>query len=164
MVRTWRGRIEKTVPVVFPAMTSLPRSPLRYCPSLYGVFSRDYLNPTGCNRVRLPEMRLPLALLLRKSELQNRATLTTFSGFNGGTNDWCSAVVHPGLQGLKALATANVLRSHKIIERGGIRFGLFGIMGIDSSSSRSIPARSCFRTRLKQHAEWRSSSEPKAQT
>lgn len=38
----------------------------------------------------------------------------------------------PGLQGLKELTKANVLRSHMIIERGGIRFGLFGIMGTDS--------------------------------
>lgn len=38
----------------------------------------------------------------------------------------------PALQGLQELARANVLRSRMIIERGGIRFGLFGIMGADS--------------------------------
>lgn len=38
----------------------------------------------------------------------------------------------PDLVGLKELQKSGVLLSHKIIERGGIRFGLFGIMGPDS--------------------------------
>ena len=37
-----------------------------------------------------------------------------------------------GLAGLKELARAKVLRSHMLLERGGIRFGLFGMMGTDS--------------------------------
>jgi len=37
-----------------------------------------------------------------------------------------------GLSGLKELAKANVLRTHMVLERSGIRFGLFGIMGHDS--------------------------------
>jgi 5'-nucleotidase / UDP-sugar diphosphatase len=37
-----------------------------------------------------------------------------------------------GLEGLKALGRAGVIRSHMVIERGGIRFGLFGMMGPDS--------------------------------
>ena len=38
----------------------------------------------------------------------------------------------PELDGLKELVKAQVIKSHMIIERGGIRFGLFGIMGEDS--------------------------------
>ncbi|HUN81942.1 MAG TPA: metallophosphoesterase, partial [Phycisphaerae bacterium] len=38
----------------------------------------------------------------------------------------------PELAGLKELATSGTIRSHMVIERGGIRFGLFGIMGFDS--------------------------------
>jgi len=37
-----------------------------------------------------------------------------------------------GLDGLKALGRAGVIRSHMMIERGGVRFGLFGMMGADS--------------------------------
>src|SRR5271168_2059068 len=37
-----------------------------------------------------------------------------------------------GLAGFKELARAGVIRSHILMERGGIRFGLFGIMGTDS--------------------------------
>lgn len=37
-----------------------------------------------------------------------------------------------GLDGLKALGRAGAIRSHLILERGGIRFGLFGLMGPDS--------------------------------
>ena len=37
-----------------------------------------------------------------------------------------------GLDGMKALGEAGTIRSHMVIERGGIRFGLFGIMGPDS--------------------------------
>ncbi len=37
-----------------------------------------------------------------------------------------------GLAGLKELGKSGVIRSHMVIERGGIRFGLFGIMGPDS--------------------------------
>ena len=36
------------------------------------------------------------------------------------------------LDGLKALGRAGAIRSHMVIERGGVRFGLFGIMGADS--------------------------------
>lgn len=36
------------------------------------------------------------------------------------------------LAGLKELGSAGLIRSHIVIERGGIRFGLFGIMGPDS--------------------------------
>ena len=36
------------------------------------------------------------------------------------------------LAGLKELGTSGAIRSHMVIERGGIRFGLFGIMGFDS--------------------------------
>ena len=42
------------------------------------------------------------------------------------------AAADPELAGLKELRKAGVIRSHMIIERGGIRFGLFGIMGPDS--------------------------------
>lgn len=38
----------------------------------------------------------------------------------------------PSLEGLQHLAQLGVIRSHIIIERGGIRFGLFGMMGYDS--------------------------------
>lgn len=38
----------------------------------------------------------------------------------------------PTLAGLKELGKAGVIRSHMVIERGGIRFGLFGIMGLNS--------------------------------
>jgi len=38
----------------------------------------------------------------------------------------------PDLIGLKELQKSGILLSHKIIDRGGIRFGLFGIMGPDS--------------------------------
>lgn len=38
----------------------------------------------------------------------------------------------PGLQGLRELSSAGVILSHKIIERGGLRFGLFGVMGPDA--------------------------------
>lgn len=38
----------------------------------------------------------------------------------------------PGLAGLKDLARVGVLRSHMVIERGCIKFGLFGMMGPDS--------------------------------
>ena len=37
-----------------------------------------------------------------------------------------------GLAGLKELGKSGVIRSHMVIERGGIRFGLFGMMGPDS--------------------------------
>lgn len=37
-----------------------------------------------------------------------------------------------GLDGMKALAQTGAIRSHVVIERGGIRFGLFGMMGVDS--------------------------------
>lgn len=37
-----------------------------------------------------------------------------------------------GLAGFKELARAGLIRSHMLLERGGIRFGLFGIMGTDS--------------------------------
>jgi 5'-nucleotidase / UDP-sugar diphosphatase len=37
-----------------------------------------------------------------------------------------------GLSSLKELAKAGLIRSHMLLERGGIRFGLFGIMGTDS--------------------------------
>jgi 5'-nucleotidase / UDP-sugar diphosphatase len=37
-----------------------------------------------------------------------------------------------GLDGLKALGRAGAIRSHMLIERGGVRFGLFGMMGADS--------------------------------
>jgi 5'-nucleotidase / UDP-sugar diphosphatase len=37
-----------------------------------------------------------------------------------------------GLLGLKELGRVGAIRSHLVIERGGIRFGLFGIMGADS--------------------------------
>ena len=33
---------------------------------------------------------------------------------------------------MKELGKTGAIRSHMIIERGGIRFGLFGIMGPDS--------------------------------
>jgi 5'-nucleotidase / UDP-sugar diphosphatase len=36
------------------------------------------------------------------------------------------------LDGLKALGRAGAIRSHMVFERGGIRFGLFGMMGADS--------------------------------
>jgi 5'-nucleotidase len=36
------------------------------------------------------------------------------------------------LAGLKELGQAGTIRSHMVIERGGVRFGLFGIMGPDS--------------------------------
>ena len=36
------------------------------------------------------------------------------------------------LDGMKALGHAGTIRSHMVIERGGIRFGLFGMMGPDS--------------------------------
>jgi 5'-nucleotidase / UDP-sugar diphosphatase len=38
----------------------------------------------------------------------------------------------PTLAGLKQLARAGVLRRHIVIERGGIRFGIFGLMGKES--------------------------------
>jgi len=38
----------------------------------------------------------------------------------------------PALDGMKALAAAVAIRSHKVIERGGVKFGLFGMMGADS--------------------------------
>ncbi len=37
-----------------------------------------------------------------------------------------------GLSRLKELTRAEVIRSHMLLERDGIRFGLFGIMGTDS--------------------------------
>lgn len=37
-----------------------------------------------------------------------------------------------GLAGLKELGLAGAIRNHLVIERGGIRFGLFGMMGTDS--------------------------------
>ncbi len=37
-----------------------------------------------------------------------------------------------GLAGLKELGRTGAIRSHLVIERGGIRFGLFGMMGADS--------------------------------
>jgi 5'-nucleotidase len=37
-----------------------------------------------------------------------------------------------GLDGMKALGQAGAIRSHMVLERGGIRFGLFGMMGPDS--------------------------------
>ena len=37
-----------------------------------------------------------------------------------------------GLSGLKELAKAGLIRSHMLLERSGIRFGLFGMMGTDS--------------------------------
>ena len=37
-----------------------------------------------------------------------------------------------GLAGLKELGRIGAIRSHVVIERGGIRFGLFGMMGADS--------------------------------
>ena len=37
-----------------------------------------------------------------------------------------------GLSGLKALGQAGTIRSHMVLDRGGIRFGLFGMMGPDS--------------------------------
>lgn len=37
-----------------------------------------------------------------------------------------------GLAGLKELAKTKVIRSHMVLERGGIKFGLFGMMGLDS--------------------------------
>jgi 5'-nucleotidase len=36
------------------------------------------------------------------------------------------------LSGLKQLAKAGILRRHTVIERGGLRFGLFGLMGKES--------------------------------
>ena len=36
------------------------------------------------------------------------------------------------LDGLKSLGQAGTLRTHIVLERGGIRFGLFGMMGADS--------------------------------
>src|SRR5215813_13780161 len=38
----------------------------------------------------------------------------------------------PGLFQFKELAQAQLIRSHMLLERGGIRFGLFGMMGTDS--------------------------------
>lgn len=38
----------------------------------------------------------------------------------------------PELDGLKDLVKTNVIKPHVIIQRGGIKFGLFGIMGEDS--------------------------------
>jgi 5'-nucleotidase len=38
----------------------------------------------------------------------------------------------PGLSQFKELAEAELIRSHMLLERGGIRFGLFGMMGTDS--------------------------------
>jgi 5'-nucleotidase / UDP-sugar diphosphatase len=38
----------------------------------------------------------------------------------------------PGLSQFKELAQAGLIRSHMLLERGGIRFGLFGMMGTDS--------------------------------
>jgi len=38
----------------------------------------------------------------------------------------------PGLSQFKELAQAELIRSHMLLERGGIRFGLFGMMGTDS--------------------------------
>src|SRR5215813_4550234 len=38
----------------------------------------------------------------------------------------------PGLSQFKELAQAKLIRSHMLVERGGIRFGLFGMMGTDS--------------------------------
>ena len=38
----------------------------------------------------------------------------------------------PGLSQFKELAQAQLIRSHMLLERGGIRFGLFGMMGTDS--------------------------------
>ena len=35
----------------------------------------------------------------------------------------------PSLSGLKALADDKVVQTHAVIERGGVRFGLFGLMG-----------------------------------
>ncbi len=37
-----------------------------------------------------------------------------------------------GLAGMKALGQAGTIRTHMVLERGGIRFGLFGMMGPDS--------------------------------
>ena len=37
-----------------------------------------------------------------------------------------------GLDGMKALGRGGAIRSHMVLERGGIRFGLFGMMGPDS--------------------------------
>ena len=42
------------------------------------------------------------------------------------------AAADAGLAGMKALGAAGVIRHRMVIERGGIRFGLFGIMGPDS--------------------------------
>lgn len=39
---------------------------------------------------------------------------------------------HDSLDGLKDLAARGAIRSHLVIERDGIRFGLFGMMGLDS--------------------------------
>src|SRR6516225_6706238 len=37
-----------------------------------------------------------------------------------------------GLSQFKELAQAELIRSHMLLERGGVRFGLFGMMGSDS--------------------------------
>jgi 5'-nucleotidase len=42
------------------------------------------------------------------------------------------AAADPGLDGMKALAQVGAICSHLMIERGGIHFGLFGMMGPDS--------------------------------
>ena len=59
-----------------------------------------------------------------------------------------------GLDGLKELGKSGVIRSHMVIERGGIRFGLFGIMGPTPFSLRSIraPSPSSIQSRL--HGIW----------
>ena len=42
-----------------------------------------------------------------------------------------------GLDGMKALGQAGAIRSHLVLDRGGIRFGLFGMMGRSPKATTS---------------------------
>ena len=54
----------------------------------------------------------------------------------------------PELDGLKTLGRDGVIRSHMILERGGIRFGLFGAMGPDSIQFTINPGALTFPDRI----------------
>lgn len=54
----------------------------------------------------------------------------------------------PGLDGLKALMQSGAIRRHMILERDGIRFGLFGAMGPDSVQYTVNPGALTFPDRI----------------
>ena len=47
----------------------------------------------------------------------------------------------PTLAGLQRLAKDGVVRRHLVIERGGMRFGIFGLLGKEAHSIPVAPAR-----------------------